>query len=235
MSIQHPAASILRDYLTPKDVNKAVKAKLDAVEDDESFGYGASDYADSDVAIRSINAVQEWLETDDLDDGETLSDRLVALMIGVADEDKNGEITEDEQGVLDMALNDAWDYMLTKGVTDEDADCLLNDWDEACAQRVRDVMVAAMPDGEDASSEDADAFVFGEGSDEPALDAVYKMKMAVRGGKKIRIRKRVSGTVRLSAKQKASIRKASRKAHSAAATMRRARSNRLRAKYGLNK
>ena len=100
---------------------------------------------------------------------------------------------------------------------------------------VRELLASALPEGEDAAVEDIDAFVFGDGADEAALDAVYKMKVAVRGGKKIRIRKRVSGTVRLSAPQKLAIRKAQRKAHSAAATMRRARSNRVRAKAGLNK
>lgn len=235
MSIEHPAARILRDYLGPKAEKKKPAAVVldDAGEDDGMSG--AAGYAEQDVAMRALSGVQEWVETDDLDEGETSADRLMAIMIGVADADKDGEISEDEQDVLDMALNAAWDYMLGKGVADEDADKLLNDWDAECAERVRELLASALPEGEDAAIEDIDAFVFGDGAEEAALDAVYKMKVAVRGGKKTRIRKRVSGTVRLSAPQKLAIRKAQRKAHSAAATMRRARSNRVRAKAGLNK
>ena len=59
------------------------------------------------------------------------------------------------------------------------------------------------------------------------------MKMAVRNGKKMRIRKRISGTVRLSAKQKLAIRKARMKSHSAGAMMRRMKSMRMRRKMGI--
>ena len=67
----------------------------------------------------------------------------------------------------------------------------------------------------------------------PKCSAVYKTKMAVRKGKKMRIRKRISGTVRLSAKQKLAIRKARMKSHSAGARMRRMKSMRMRKKAGL--
>jgi hypothetical protein len=59
------------------------------------------------------------------------------------------------------------------------------------------------------------------------------MKMAIRNGKKMRIRKRVSGTVRLSAAQKVGLRKARMKSHSATARMRRAKSMKIRRKSGL--
>jgi hypothetical protein len=65
------------------------------------------------------------------------------------------------------------------------------------------------------------------------LDAVYKKKLVVRGGKKLRINKRVSGRVVLSALQKASIRKARRKAHSSIAKVHRAKSMKMRSRAGL--
>ena len=76
--------------------------------------------------------------------------------------------------------------------------------------------------------------MFGEDEDEgAALDAVYKKKLVVRNGKKVRINKRVSGTVRLSAKQKVAIKKARLKSHNARAMLKRAKSMRKRKQMGL--
>lgn len=225
----HPAALMLRSTLVAK------KQEEKPILDDASGNTGMSiaDFTEKDIAMAAIAGVQEWCESDDLDDGETMADRLMAIMVGVADANKDGEITEDEQGVLDIALDAAWEYVVSKGVTDEDADALFNDWDSSAAERVCELLKGALPDGPDASVEEIEEFVFGDGASESALDAVYKMKMAVRGGKKVRIRKRVSGTVRLSAKQKMSIRKAGMKAHTAGARMRRMKSMGLRKKMGV--
>jgi len=207
------------------------KPTLDSTAQDDDLS-GAADFTVSEISMSAAAAVQQWAETDDLDDGETHADRLMALMVGIADANKDGEITEDEQGVVDVALNAAWDYLVKLGVTDEDAGLLLNDWDGEAADRVRDLVSSALPDGADADA-DIDNFVFGEGDQDPALDAVYKMKFAVRAGKKMRIKKRVSGTVRLSAKQKVAIRKMHMKSHSAGARMHRMKSMRMRRKIGL--
>lgn len=205
---------------------------LDSANDEPTIA-GADDYTVADISMSAVAAVQQWAETDDLDDGESYSNRLMALFVGIADANKDGDITDDEQGVLQVALNTAWDYLVKLGVTDEDASSLLNDWDDDTADRVRDLVASALPDGDDEASADIDNFVFSDSDQEPALDAVYRKVLAVRGGKKMRIRKRISGTVRLSAKQKLAIRKARMKSHSAGAMMRRMKSMRLRQKSGL--
>lgn len=205
---------------------------LDSANDEPTIA-GADDYTIADISMSAVAAVQQWAETDDLDDGESYADRLMALFVGIADANKDGDITDDEQGVLQVALNAAWDYLVKLGVTDEDASSLLNDWDDDTADRVRDLVASALPDGDDEASADIDNFVFSDDDQEPALDAVYRKVLAVRGGKKMRIRKRISGTVRLSAKQKLAIRKARMKSHSAGAMMRRMKSMRLRRKAGL--
>jgi hypothetical protein len=205
---------------------------LDSANDEPTIA-GADDYTVADISMSAVAAVQQWAETDDLDDGESYADRLMALFVGIADANKDGDITDDEQGVLQVALNSAWDYLVKLGVTDEDAGALLNDWDDDTADRVRDLVASALPDGDDEASAEIDNFVFSDDDQEPALDAVYRKVLAVRGGKKMRIRKRISGTVRLSAKQKLAIRKARMKSHSAGAMMRRMKSMRLRQKSGL--
>ena len=127
-----------------------------------------------------------------------------------------------------MYKRQGYDYLTSKGVSESDASALLNDWDEDVADRVRDLLADHLPDGEDAEGEDLDNFVFSAEENEPVLDAVYKKTFAIRKGKKVRINKRISGTVHLSAKQKVAIRKARMKSHSASAMMRRMKSMRIR-------
>ena len=200
----------------------ATKAMLD----------GADDYAKKYIANQAISTLQQWAVTDDLDDGETIGDRLFAMTIGIADADKDGDITGDEQEVISEALSEMYDYLVGKGVSEEDAEQLLEDFDDGVAERVKDLLVDNLPDGDKADDE-IDEFVFTPEDNEPAFDAVYKKKLVIRNGKKVRINKRVSGKVRLSAKQKMAIRKAQRKSHSASALMRRMKSMKKRRSMGL--
>lgn len=194
---------------------------------------GADVYTMNDIALSAVAAVQQWAETDDLDSGESYADRLMALVIGVADANKDGDITEDEQGVLEVALNACWDYLVKLGATEEDASALLNDWDAQTADRVRDLVASQLPEGEESANATIDSFVFSETDQEPLLDAAYRAVTAFRGGKKVRINKRISGSVRLSPKQRVAIRKARAKSHSAGAMMRRMKTMRLRHKAGM--
>lgn len=221
-----------------EDADNKAKAKqkgataLDSVEIQ-----GAEDYTVKDLALKVAATIQQWCEEDDLDDGETAADRLMMMFVGIADANKDGEITDDEQTVLDMALNAGWDYLTAKGVSDEDAGLLLNDWDADAADRIRDLVTGALPDGDDAAADDINGFAFGGGETEAVFDnvydAVYRKAFAIRHGKKVRINKRISGRVRLTGKQKIAIRKAGMKAHNASATIHRMKSNRMRRKMGL--
>lgn len=232
---QSPLAMAIRRILPAKAASaEPAKAIMDGV-DDTPAPQGAAAYAAADLKLKSVAVIHQWAETstDDLAAGETMADRLLALVVGVADADKDGEITDDEQAVCDTVLENAWDYLSAKGVSEEDCDALLNEFDAGAAERVYDLIVAALPNGEEASAAEMDAFAFDDESDSAVFDAVYKKKVVVRAGKKVRINKRVSGHVRLSAKQKISIRKMLRKSHSAAATLHRMKSNRVRKASGL--
>ena len=223
---------ILRDAMKGEPAApKKSAVVLDAASD--TSGGDAGDYAKKDVELKGVTAVHQWAETDDLDEGEGYADRLMALFVGIADENKDGDISEDEQAVLEVALTAAWDYLTSAGVSEEDADAVLEDWNEEAAERVRDFIAGVLPDGEDTASAEVDAFVFGDDAQEPALDAAYRKVFAVRKGRKTRIRKRISGTIRLSARQKVAIRKARLKSHSARAVIRRMKSMRLRKRIGL--
>lgn len=215
-------------------------ALLDSA-DDGAVADGAQAFAMQTIATSAVAAVQDWAETApaDLDDGETLADRLFALMVGIADENQDGELDDAEQAVVESAMNMAWDYLSSKGASDDDIDALFNGDPEAAAaaaDRVQQVVVENLPDGEDAAADEMDDFAFGEGQDsvfDGILDAVYKKKMVIRKGKKVRVMKRVSGTVRLTGKQRVAIKKASLKSRSSAAMHKRMKSMRVRKQMGL--
>ena len=207
----------------------AAKPVLDSVGTLDAAGA----YAESDIKLKAVAAIHEWVETDSTEEGETYADRLMALFVGIADANKDGELTDDEQDVVTIALEAGFDYLVGKGVAEDDAEALLSDWSPDVADRVRELLATAMPDGEDAASDEIDGFVFGAGDQEPAFDAVYKMKMAIRGGKKVRIKKRISGHVRLSARQKVAVAKMQRRSHSGAAMARRMKSARMSRRMGL--
>lgn len=189
-------------------------------------------YARQNIALNTVAALQAWA-SDDFDDEEHQAENLFALFLGIADVDDNGEIGEDEEVIIDAAVAAAHDYLAKKGVSEDDLQALLNDWDDAAAERVRDYLMGELPEGEDAELSDMDDFVFSDEDNASIFDAVYKKAVVMRNGKKQMIKKRVSGTVHLSAAQKAGISKAHSKSHSAAANAQRARSMKMRSKMGL--
>jgi hypothetical protein len=204
---------------------------LDGANEDKSLP-GAAVYTEQDQKLKAASALQIWTETNDLEEGETLADRLFGILLGFVDANKNGELDDDEQDVFNSLLNYAWDYLTKYGVTEDDAGMLLNDWDSDAAERIVDLLAASLPEGE-AADADIDAFAFSDSDQEAVFDATYKKVTAVRDGKKVRVNKRVAGTVRQTPKQKLATKKAQMKSHSAAAQAHRAKSMRVRQKAGL--
>ena len=191
---------------------------------EESVVFDSAAFTEAELTLASAAAVEAWVDTDDLDDGETLADRLISYFVGIADEDADGELSEDDQAVIEQAMESAGDYMESLGVDASDIDSLLNDRDEDAAERVQDLLKSAFADMDSA---EGDERIDG---DTVAFDATYKKKRVVRGGKMTWVKKRVSGNVRLSAKQKLGLKKTRRKANSTAARHKRMKSMRLRKK-----
>jgi hypothetical protein len=240
----HPAAQALKKSgaLSRTPLANAVLDAVEEVPAESTEPIGSAGFVLGDIRIQVASSILEWAGTDDteLDAGEGKADRLFAMLVGIADSNKDGEISEDEQAIIDIALNSAFDYLAGKGVTEEDATALLENGDNDAADRVADMIKGELPDGDEASLDDIDAFAFDAESQASVFDsavaifdAAYRKVVAVRGGKKVRINKRVSGTVHLSAGQKLAIAKAKLKSHSAGANMRRMKSMRVRAKVGM--
>ncbi|WP_426237453.1 hypothetical protein [Pseudomonas sp. TWP3-2] len=186
-----------------------------------------------EMRLDATRVVYEWAQTDELEEGEGYGDRLLALVVGTAAH-SDTDLTEDEVEYAGMVAEVVGDYLEEKGIPEDDIDALLGDatFDNDVAERVHEALLDKLPNGEDAMMDDAGRFVDGD-DDDKMLDATYRKKIVVRGGKKIRINKRIAGTVRLNAKQKAAVRKMQRKAFSGAAKIKRARSMRVRKKMGL--
>lgn len=204
----------------------------------------AAQFTVSEIRMAAVAAVQEWARTtsDALGSGETMIDRFMALMVGVADDNKDGEITPDEEAVITVAMEAAGDFLAKKGVSEEDIAAILNDDGDAAsaADRALDLVKGESAGDEEAEGEEVDNFTFDSDSQSSVfdsvgetLDAVYRKKTVIRGGRKVRVNKRVSGTVRLSAAQKVAIRKAVMKSHTASARVNRMKSVRMRSRMGL--
>lgn len=187
-----------------------------------------------DMRLDATRVIAEWAQTDDLDGDEGYGDRLLALIVGTAAHSDN-DLTEDEVQYAGMVAEVVGDYLEDKGIPADDIDALLGDasFDNDVAERVHEALLDKLPNGEEAMMDDAGRFVDGDETDDNMLDATYRKKIVVRGGKKIRINKRIAGTIRLNAAQKAAVRKMQRKAFSGAAKIKRAKSMRLRRKMGL--
>lgn len=179
-------------------------------------------------AIDAAAIVYQWAETDDLEQGEGYADRLLSLCVGALPYDVEDDLTDEQSEELADIVDDVATVLESMGVAEDDLVSLLDDWDNDAGERVQEFVAAAIEDGSDPAS-----FVMGDGSDEAALDAVYKKRVAIRNGKKVKINKRVSGKVILSAGQKVAVRKMLMKSRTSIAKLKRAKSMRVRRKMGL--
>lgn len=220
-----------RKSTTTLDSANAGNGKGDGTTMDAASG----EYADQSVSMMAVAVVNEWATTTDLDKGETFADRLVMMLMGIADSDGNGEIGEDETLVIQAAMTAAYGYMVNLGASEEDAAAIFDDGEASAsaAERVRDLVAANLPEGDAAEGELLDSVIFTPEDQEPVMDSAYKRKVAIRHGKKVIINKRISGTPHLSPKQKLGLAKARRKANGAAAMARRMKSMRKRQQMGL--
>lgn len=192
----------------------------------------AAQWEEQRLRMDTAGAIQQWLEDDALSPGETTANRLLALLVGIADQSQDGKLDDDEQAVMDVVISSAWDFFTALGVSEEDIKALLEDWDDTVAERVRDLAIVAMPNGDDENDAAMEAFVFGDGDQEALFDAAFVKRWVVRGGRKVQALKRI-GSVFLSAAQKVSIRMAQLKSHSALAKARRLKSMQVRENLGL--
>lgn len=197
------------------------------------------------IRTQAAYAVQTWAETDDLDKGESLYDRLDVLISSIADGgiDLDGDAsTDDTDDVYMVAMQAASDYMSALGADDADLEAMFNGKDDKArddaANSLLEFLMQALGDDEDAAEDAVNSFAFDTDSDGNVFDSAvptgtHKTVFAVRHGKKVMLRKRVGHKLIRSAKQKAALMKARLKAHKPAAMKKRSKSIKLGHKLGL--
>lgn len=225
----------------PKAPNyKAIGAILDGCDkDNDKDDYlDAASVVSSNLHVNTANAILEWCneKTIPLDDGETQATRLYVLLLDAAGVDLETDITDDEAEVFSLVSDIAIKYLVSKGVDEADASELIDSLGSKNADDIGDTvfdyLCDKLPNDDDAITDDmadfgildkANGTPLDENGD-PILDGVFKKIAAIRGGKKTIVRKRIAGSVHLSSKQRAAIKKAQRRAHSSTANMKRMKS-----------
>lgn len=217
-------------------------ANGDRKEDGQGVLENAIDeYATASKRIDAMSAVLTWIE-----EGEYNYNALDETIVAVADLDGDFEISEAEEALYSDIWNEIPDALLTLGADKTDVQELVNGPNDAAdkaAARIGKLLSEKM-DEEEADDDSLIAgFAFGEdailesssydASLHGILEATYKRKKVIRDGKKQIINKRVSGHVRLSSAEKASLKKAVRKAHTATANLARKKSMKKRKQLGM--
>jgi hypothetical protein len=198
---------------------------------------GADTFYAKKTALEACNMLNYWATDDgELDDGESQSDRLYALLIGVVDQDKNGTMSNEEQAVFDLACDAVSGYLIyTLGADEDDVNELMNDWDDDAAERVREFIQDSFEVEELVSM--AHDYALGDDGDVTMDDAessaVYKSFIVIHDGEKKVARKRISGHVTLTAGQKKSIKEARKLSHDTHAKIARRLSMQKRKKLGI--
>lgn len=225
---------------------KSLKHRLDGADGKEmniTLDKMVAIAAMADIRTKSAYAVQTWAETDDLDKGETLYDRLDALVSAIADggiDLDDDPATDDTDDVYMVALQAASDYMAALGADDSDLDTLFNSQDDdardEAANRLLEMLTEALGDDDSEAEEAVKNFAFDMESDGDVFDSAnYKKIAVIRGGKKTIIKKRLGTKLKRTPKQKAALMKAQRKSHSGSAKLHRQKSLKMGQKMNLYK
>ena len=192
---------------------------------------------------KAMSAVLDWVDM-----GDHTYNGMDELIVAIADADGDDDISEDEEELYNEIWREIPDAFLSYGCSASDIQAFVDgpgsDADAAAA-RLGSYMDKEM-DAVEADDENLiTGFAYGEEAvlesasapEDSALrgilEATYKRRKVVRDGQIIVQNKRISGKVRVSAAQKAALRKARRKANTAAARVSRRKSMRVRKSHGL--
>lgn len=195
-------------------------------------------------ALALVFTLADSIVENDLADDELPTDRLDTLLAGIA-AGVDDEDFEADQATLDIVIANVQDALATLGVSDELIAAIFSSDAEAdeAIESAAEIIESNAPTGDDLE-EFIDLFVYGEADEkdgeEGMLDGisigkttaksgkfgkvVYKAVKAIRNGKVQVVNKRISGKVKLSAKQRSALNKARRKASSSGAIKKRMRS-----------
>lgn len=153
-------------------------------------------------------------------------DGIAMVMAGISDDEEEDEITDAQTDEYNRVLSVLADAAVSLGADQDSVTQMIDEDDDDAALSVADAISAANEDDDEAI---AIYGVSGDSDDDAMLEANKKV---VRNGEVKLIRKRPRPK-RITALQRASIKKAQRKSHTASANISRRRSLKVRKKRGL--
>lgn len=201
--------------------HKEAKSIFEATPSDDST---AENYSEAQMRSYAMSLILTWLAEGDY---SYAAFETVALAIADLDSEDEGELGEEEADELDDILQAAAEALLSMGASDKNVMAFLDEEDDEAGVLLGDFLSSKM-DGTPLSDEDIISKYVASG--DVILEGTIKV---IRGGKLILKKKRVGRARKMNSLQKASLKKARRKAFSGAAKIARKKSMRIRARRGM--
>ncbi|EIA1616173.1 hypothetical protein K6825_004351 [Escherichia coli] len=213
-----------QDAAMLESANSKKEKTTDKVDVEKAMLEAVESRAKGDMRSLAASMLAGWVE-----DGDPEADSFDALaisMAGLTDIDEGTDFTDEQIDAYNEALAALADAAVALGADQDDVTEMIDDDDDAAAERVFD----ALSENESDMMESAIAIYTVAGGDSAMLEDVRKK--VVRDGKVTIIRKRPRPR-RMTSLQKQALKKARRKAHTSVANINRRKSMRIRKKRGL--
>jgi len=212
-----------QDAAMLESANSKKEKTTDKVDVEKAMLEAVESRAKGDMRSLAASMLAGWVE-----DGDPEADSFDALaisMAGLTDIDEDTDFTDEQIDAYNEALAALADAAVALGADQDDVTEMIDDDDDAAAERVFD----ALSENDSDMMESAIAIYTVAGGDSAMLEDVRKK--VVRDGKVTIIRKRPRPR-RMTSLQKQALKKARRKAHTSVANINRRKSMRIRKKRG---
>lgn len=186
--------------------------------------------AGQDDRALAASLVTGWA-TDGSPDADDF-DALAINMAGLGDLDPEADLTDDQINAYNDALGSLADAAVSLGADQDDVTSMIDDDDDDAAERVYDAISGNSDNDDDADDAIAQYSVSGDSDDDGNAMMESSTIKVVRNGEVKLIHKRLRPR-RMTSLQKAALKKAQMRAHSASSNMARRKSMKIRVKRGL--
>jgi len=184
-----------------------------------------ADFAAMQARAQGMSLALVWLEDQDFS-----YTALDALVVGMADLDGDAEINEEEEDLYNDLFSAVGAAFVKLGADEKNVKGFIDDEDDPAGEKLGEYLSNKMHDVEIDDDELVSGFAV---SDDTILEAAYRRVKVIKNGKVVFRKKRIGKPKRLSAKQRAALKKARRKANTGAARKARQKAMRIRKSRGL--
>ena len=206
-----------RDIFGGMILEKSDKAIFEEAADAGSM----DDFATKQTRSQAMSCVLAWVES-----GDYTFEALAGSAEAIADLDGDEEFSEDEEDYYNELLAEIAFALTSLGADAENVQSFMDEEDDAAGEKIGEFLSGKMADVPDEDEEIIANYAI---SNQPIMESMIKV---IRAGK-VTLKKKRIRKVKLSAAQKAGLKKARRKAFTGAAKLKRKKSMKIRAKRGM--